>query len=344
MSANLDMSNGRANFAFTGDRNDIWHKQGTAMPDGAPFEVWLKASGLDFEVIKVPAMAMRNAGSEHAPQTVENFNFHMRRDTGTILGHGTDTYQITQPRTALEFTNQFVSVDDRFAMDTAGALDGGKRIWALARYNGDMTVAGDRHKGRLMFTTSFDGTSANIAKLLMTRVVCQNTIAVGLGEKTPTIRVRHSTKFDARAAATELAKVAKGFEQWKIIGDAMAQVTMSAAEVSQFFKQVLEIPFDAKKDEIGTRKFNQFADLQKAFAVSRHERNEQSGSDIPVWTALQAVTRYVDHDRSVRASAANGNEDSARFLSANFGSGDSLKMDAWNLLLPRVRDLVPVAA
>ena len=342
MSANLDTSNGRVNFAFTGDRNDIWHREGHPMGDHETFDAWLTRSGLDFEVAKVDAIAVAPWLATTGP--VENFHFHARKDTGVILGHGTDAYQLVQPRETLEFVNRFVSVDDRFAFDTAGSLDGGARVWALARFRQPQEVAGEKHVARLLCTTSFDGTSATKTKLIQTRVVCANTMAVGLGERTPTVSIRHNTRFDPQHAANELAKAAKEFERYKQVGDAMATVEITATDVSRFFKEILEIPFDAPAKDISTRKLNQFGDLQRAFGTTRRERNEASGAPIHVWTALQAVTRYVDHDMGVKASVANGDEAAARFQSANFGAGETKKQLAWNLLLPRVRDLVPVAA
>ena len=50
-------------------------------------------------------------------------------------------------------------------------------------------------------------------------------------------------------------------------------------------------------------------------------------------TALQAVTRYVDHDRTVRNAP---NDVVGRFDSGTFGSGDAMKGKAINLLFPLI--------
>jgi hypothetical protein len=110
---------------------------------------------------------------------------------------------------------------------------------------------------------------------------------------------------------------------------------MARDQVSTFFKECLDIPFEAKRDEISTRKANQFDALKSAYATSVREGAE----DGTVWASLQAITRYVDHERSTRG----GSEESA-FHSAQFGSGASLKDKAMGLLLPRIKDKVPVAA
>jgi hypothetical protein len=151
------------------------------------------------------------------------------------------------------------------------------------------------------------------------------------------VRTRHNTKFDAKAVGAELAALAQSIATFKEIGDAMAQVTMTAADVSAFFKQILDIKPEEKQSDLSTRKQNQFRALTQAFNTTRREREATQGSPIDVWTALQAVTRYVDHDRV----SINGDLGEKQFLSANFGSGDALKGKAMELLMPRIAaDLV----
>jgi hypothetical protein len=53
---------------------------------------------------------------------------------------------------------------------------------------------------------------------------------------------------------------------------------------------------------------------------------------------LQAITRYVDHDRAAQGGQVG------QFASAQFGSGDALKGKALNLLVPLVKDKVAIAA
>ena len=124
---------------------------------------------------------------------------------------------------------------------------------------------------------------------------------------------------------------------------ALAGAAMKREEVSQFFKQLLEIPFDAKESDLTTRKLNQFQDLSRAYSKTRAERNVSPATEPNAWLALNAVTRYVDHDKSVRGSDDyQGGESEARFASAQFGSGSQMKALAWNLLAPRIKDKVPV--
>src|SRR5262249_54016343 len=162
--------------------------------------------------------------------------------------------------------------DPRFSLDVAGSLNRGEIIWATARYDGDTTVAGDKHVARLLMTTSFDSTMATINRATMTRVVCNNTLNCALADKQKSfVRTRHNTKFNAQRVGSELARIAQGFEAYKVMGNAMAQVHLDKEQVSKLFKVVLDIPFDAKKEDVGARKMNQFADLNRAYSQTRNE-------------------------------------------------------------------------
>jgi phage/plasmid-like protein (TIGR03299 family) len=343
MAHNIDMTNGRANIAFMGSRKDIWHRLGQEMKPYMSVQDWAKAAGLNWTAIKVPAIAnLQGEAFDHiVPEKrfppVENQNFLARSDSGGILGACTDTYQQVQPIALLEWFKRYIEVDDRFALDVAGSLKEGRIIWATATFRDKIDVGASAHVARILMSTTFDCTGATINKGTMTRVVCNNTLSAALSDKRCEVRTRHNTKFDAAKVGKELAELAKGFDQFKAIGDAMALNEMSGIETSQFFKAILDIPFEAPKADVSTRKLNQFDELRGAYAKTVQEGTEANKT----WTALNAVTRYVDHQRSTRG---DDDETAARFGSAQFGSGATLKAKAWDLLMPRIKDKVPVAA
>jgi len=345
----IDMTGDRANIAFLGSRNDVWHRLGTEMLPGMSIETWLKEAGLDWEAIKVPAIAsLEGSRFDHIEpskrfQKVDNRSFIVRSDTAGILGFvsGEDEsegYQMVQPKTVLDWFQKYISVDDRFALDVCGSLDEGRRIWATAIYNGNIDIAGENHTARVLMSTTYDTTGATINQCSMTRAVCSNTIRVAHADKRAQIRTRHSTRFDAAKVGKELSQLAQGFAEYKAIGDAMGRVEFSADMVRDFFMDCLDIPRDAQRADISTRKADQYLDLTRALKSSVQEGAQKDTA----WAALQAITRYADHDRSVKSGDTT--ESVARFASSQFGTGDALKGKAMNLLLPLVRDKVLVAA
>jgi len=333
----IDMTNGRANIAFRGSRDDIWHRLGTEMAPDMSLDAWAKAAGINWQAVMVPAYRdLRGNEFQHLTNggliLTDNVKHCVRNDNGAPLGVATDGYVAHQPRDLLELLHRYIEQDKRFQMDVAGSLRGGKIIWATATYNGGMTVGGDKHVMRLLMTTTFDGSGATIGKATATRTVCKNTLNAALADNRATIRIKHNTKFNADRAAADLAAIAQGFDQYKAMGDAMAAIEASKADISNLFKAVLEIPFDAKQDDLSTRKQNQFAALQAAYRATVAE-GTPSGT---AWAALNAVTRYVDHDRSTRG--AGSDETEARFISAQFGSGAQMKEKAVAFLYKTATD------
>jgi phage/plasmid-like protein (TIGR03299 family) len=321
MAHNIDMSNGRANMAFLGSRNDIWHSLGTQMVEGMSIADWQKAGGLDWTALKVDALA----SMEDGPLAADGWKFLVRSDTKHVLGCVSDRYQPVQPADIFKWFEQYISVDPRFQLDVCGSLKNGEIIWATAKFNSDITVAGDKHVARLLMTTTFDGSGSTINRATMTRVVCNNTLDCALADKAKSVvRTRHNTKFDAEAVGAELARIAQGFEAYKEMGEAMAKRHLKPAQLSAFFKTMLGIDEESEKTEdVSKSKLNKLEELGNAYNMTVAEGTEPGTA----WTALNAVTRWVDHDRAVR----NGNgapEGERRLLSAQFGSGYDLKAKA----------------
>ena len=322
MSHNIDMSNGQANIAFLGSRNDIWHRLGNAMEEGMTLDQWAVAAGLAHTVSKVPLYVEWNGTKVLVP----NVKGIQRDDTGLVLGTGTDQYQIHQPREVLDWANRYVLQDSRFKIDVAGSLKEGRIIWVTATFGMDgVTIAGQKHVIRLLMSTTFDATGATVNKLTDTRVVCNNTLDVALGgDRRAEVRSRHTSKFNADRVSRELEGMAQAVDTYKAFGDTMADMRMVKDTVAKYFKRLLDIPFDAKAEDTSTRKLNQYGDLNRAYGQTVAEGAPRESA----WAALQSVTRYVDHAKSTRG----GNESEARLLSAQFGAGAAMKAEAVRLL------------
>jgi len=84
-------------------------------------------------------------------------------------------------------------VDDDLNIGTAGLLRrGGKSYVTLELPETIKTPSGFDIRPHLLACTSHDGTLSTTYQLVTTIVVCDNTLAGALGEKTPQVKVRHS--------------------------------------------------------------------------------------------------------------------------------------------------------
>ena len=58
-----------------------------------------------------------------------------------------------------------------------------------------------------------------------------------------------------------------GSDRYKVIGDALATVTVTDEFNKTFFKTLLNIPLEAKKEDIATRTLNNYASLWSSFQL-----------------------------------------------------------------------------
>ena len=85
MAHDLNQENGRFSIAYSGSRDDVWHRHGQEHMEGKSDADWMAAANLDFEVGQAPAYALQPAPGCVEPSYREApgfFNYHKR--TGAI--------------------------------------------------------------------------------------------------------------------------------------------------------------------------------------------------------------------------------------------------------------------
>lgn len=316
----LDMSNGRANMAFVG-KELPWHGLGTSLTEGAPLEVWLKEAGMSWEAKKTKQMFRDEDGVIHYGDE----NILYRSDTKATLGTCSDRYQIVQPGEVIEFYRDLVDLQG-FTIETAGCLDGGKRLWALAKTDGEIAVGGtvDRMNTYLLLATSFDGSMATVGKFTSVRVVCQNTLSMCMNDGEAKIAVPHSTSFDARKMKEQLGIYEAATIQMQEKVNVLAGRKMNDSEAMRFIIDVLAGK-DVAVEDLSTRNGNIVKgvfDLYKGTGMGA----TLASANGTAWGVVNAVSEYTDHHINTR-------DRNNRMKSAWFGNGDAMKNKAFKLAL-----------
>lgn len=99
-------------------------------------------------------------------------------------------------------------------------LKGGRKLWAPACTGQDLTLqGGDKVKSYLLLATSCDGTLCTTVQFISLRVVCNDTLQGSTG----TIKVPHSTQFDATAVKTSLGLGLSHWNEFQAQAKALAQ-------------------------------------------------------------------------------------------------------------------------
>ena len=79
-----------------------------------------------------------------------------------------------QNEEAFQFTDDLLG--DGVTYETSGSLQGGKKVWMLARLPRKNLIAGDQVAPYLVIFNSHDGSSGVKVAMTPIRVVCQNTL------------------------------------------------------------------------------------------------------------------------------------------------------------------------
>lgn len=152
-------------------RETPWHGLGTRVNEAPDSREALIAAGLDWNVLQEPIYT-------EAEELVDGYKANIRDSDRQVLGVVTDRYKIVQNRDAFSFTDQLLGEGVRY--ETAGSLQGGKKVWLLAHLPHEYIISGERISPYLVFFNSHDGSGAIKAALTPIRVVCQNTLNLAL--------------------------------------------------------------------------------------------------------------------------------------------------------------------
>ena len=152
-------------------RTAPWHGLGTKVIEAPDSEGALVAAGLNWNVVQEPIYTREK-------EMIDGYRANVRDSDRRVLGVVTDRYKIVQNREAFAFTDELLGEGVRY--ETAGSLQGGRRVWLLAHMPHEYIISGERISPYLLFSNAHDGSGAIKVALMPIRVVCQNTLNLAL--------------------------------------------------------------------------------------------------------------------------------------------------------------------
>lgn len=152
-------------------RETPWHGLGTRVKEAPSSKDALIYAGLDWKVIQEPVYT-------ESQELIEGYKANVRDSDRRVLGVVTDRYKVIQNEEAFAFTDALLGEGVRY--ETAGSLQGGKKVWMLARMPHEYIITGERISPYLLFSNTHDGSGAIKVALTPIRVVCNNTLNLAL--------------------------------------------------------------------------------------------------------------------------------------------------------------------
>lgn len=306
-----------------------WHGLGNQLASNQPLEVWAQQAGMNWKIEESEVRFVAGSAGLGSIHAFPEQKVLYRSDTKAPLSVVSSRYQVVQPAEMLEFYRDLTEVGG-FQLETAGVLKDGRKLWALARTGQSVSLKGrDKVNGYLLLATACDGTLATTAQFTSVRVVCNNTLAIALGEGTGAVKVPHRSQFDAQAVKRQLGIAISSWDGFMARMKALSERKVSTESAEAFFRRVLTYQTTSTTDR-STPTTNDSA----IKAVMGLYAGRGMGADLPsaagtAWGLLNSVTEFVDHQR--RARSADHRRDAAWF-----GHGATLKQKAWDEALKLV--------
>ena len=223
-----------------------WHGLGVRVESALSSQEALQASGLDWNVIQRPIMT-------DAYEPIPGYRANVRDKDNKVLGVVSDRYRVVQNAEAFAFTDALLGEGVKY--ETAGSLQGGRRIWLLAKLPDKYIIEGEQIEPYLVFSSSHDGSGAIKAAMTPVRVVCQNTLNMALSTAKRIWSTVHvgdlAAKMDEAHNTLLLAEKYMGKLGTEI--SALSKIRLSDSKVMEYIDMLLPMddhPSDIHKKNI----------------------------------------------------------------------------------------------
>jgi len=314
MSHELEIVDGVAQMAYAGEKP--WHRLGTEVSnDLSPGQIMAKA-GLDWSVNKYDSFVDVNGEKISTGKQAL-----VRSSDNKVLTNVGEGWNPVQNADAFDFFSEFVLAGD-MEMNTAGSLQGGQMVFALAKIKESFDVFGDdKVDSYLLFSNPHKyGKSIDI-RFTPIRVVCNNTLSLSLGSKSSGFyKSGHRSVFDPDQVKEAMGLAHEKFAKYKEMAQFLGSRNASKEALIGYYNDVF--PRTSVKD----------ADKNLALSYDTLSRNAQAAYDVletqpgaqyaegSWWQALNSVTFITDH--------VQGRSEDNRLYSSWFGGNQARKVTA----------------
>ena len=277
--------------------------------------------GLDWQVEARPITVQGKEGAE------DNYQAIVRSDTQHVFQIARDRYFPVQNTEAFTFFDEIVQTGQA-KYEKAQSFKHGAVLSILAKmpYSFEV-VKGDKLDTYLRLTTSHDGSQRLSIAPYVYRQVCSNGMHAWVEDATKKIAVKHTenakNKFIFNAKRV-LEKEIDYFKRFSEHCKSLASRQMNELAIDSFLHKLFNV--DSEK-ELSTRTANQIEAIKDLHYKGRG--TDISGVKNTAWGMYNAVTEYIDHERSTKG------EDDNRMYSSLFGSGSQMREKAFSLLLDK---------
>ncbi len=265
-----------------------WHGLGVKVEEAPDSAAALKHAELDWTVLRRPVQVNG--------KDIEGYFANVRNCDGKVLGIVGKDYQIVQNREAFAFTDMLLG-QQGIRYESAGSLQGGKRVWMLARMN-SCEILGDEVVPYLLFTNGHDGRHAVRAAVTPVRVVCQNTLNLALRKAQRSWATIHIGRLEdkLKEAAITLRLTGRYMSELSQTAKTLAGIKVNDKRVQELIEMVLPLPNDQ-------RRHNRIYELRQELLTRYHYAPDLERFRGTGWGFVSAVSDLIGHSKPKRETS-----------------------------------------
>lgn len=257
---------------------------------------------------------------------------NVHSETNKVLGVVGKGYQVLQNEELLEIAQAVEDKTGAKIVDATSMREGKDVFFQLSGSN--FTLPGnDEVKAYRLYYNNHAAEKPNYWLDTTVRVVCENTLNAAISEgKSTGIKIRHTLGMKDRIEETILAlkESEELARQFRDTCESLARKT--SFDIANYFSDVYEANYGKVSpyiDEEAKAKQTRMINIKTKW----HENFGNDHHPSSLWTALNAVTEWSDHERTVRGEVK---DDSLRRHSNLFGTSAEFKRKALNVAMEMV--------
>lgn len=281
-----------------------WHGLGTVVDKALTSDEALKIAHLDWEVLQQPIFL------QSGKRIIETFA-NVRSDIDEPLGLVTGRYKILQNKDAFRFMDELVGNEETpCKYESAGSLDGGKRVWMMARLP-DQKILDDLICSYIFVSNSHDGKSSVKCGVTSTRVVCNNTLQLAIRDAPRIWTARHMSSIEGRQKeAAETLKFSSNYlEKFNKKAEEYSQIR---TDVSTFLDKLFVV------NEKATDRVRRNIEQSREEVLRIHNSKDDLGNfRNTAWGVYSAVADFVSNSEPLRKTETYETKRFVSYLDGN---------------------------
>ena len=288
------------------DRTTTWHAIGKSVEECKDLNGVLTASGLDYEVVKMPTFIQ---GGTLIPN-----RFVTARPEGDGLHFYdvvSDKFEIIQNREAFDFVN-YMGQDLQF--EKAGETANGM-VYIIGKLP-EVDILGDAFTPHVIFRNGFSGKVKITAAICPLRMVCQNQFNFAFKNTQNAVTIRHVQNAQAKLEeAREVLKLTADYmQELNAMAQRYAGIRLGENDLDKLLDQMFPM---VDVENMNSFKRHQLEEQRSRFKAA-YLADDNSNFRGTAWGMINAYTDFITHRKPMGKSET---KEEGKFMTVTFHPG-----------------------